>query len=386
MFKRCVVSSGLFFALLSATGTAVASPSLNLQQATADTKQKIAAGGQANIVLLGDSLTFDDTFSFRPYLTNRLQGFYGDAGPGYRGAASTTTGYGGDWTSGVLGGADPAPHLGLDGLWLTACPTASPSPGTITSFYDKIELQYLAQPGGGRINLSLPGSGATVATLDTNSTTREVRSFAYDFPDGIATRLTAQPDGTGPVTLLGMNRVNDTPGVRVHRAANGGWGVDHFLRRDPSFDQQLQLLDTDLVMVAVGVNDGATPRDPYVAKLNQLVDRLMAAAPTSEILLITPYDHGTPAAPVLAGAIEDVAAARGLGLINLFETAGSYESFQSRDYLADPVHFNAAGAEYVGNLLADAFRTNGASLSLPEPGSLLVVSAGMLGLLARRRR
>lgn len=384
MFKRRVVSSFLLFALVSAAGTAAASPSLNLQQATADTKQKIAGGGQANIVLLGDSLTFDDTNSFRPYFTDRLQSVYGDAGLGYRGAFSTTTGYGGDWVAGVLGGADPAPRLGLDGLWLTAGPSASPTAGTITSFYNKIELQYLAQPGGGKVSLSLPGSGNLVTTLDTNAPTREVRSFTYDFPAGVPTSLTAQPDGAGPVALLGMNRINDNAGVRVHRAANGGWGVDHFLRRDPSFDQQLQLLGTDLVMVAIGVNDGAKPYAELVAKYNLLVDRIQAAVPSSEIIMVAPYDHGTPAAPVLADAIEDVAAARGLGLIDLFETAGSYESFQSRGYLGDPIHFNAAGGEYVGNLLADAFRTNGTSL--PEPASLLVVGAGMLGLLARRRR
>jgi lysophospholipase L1-like esterase len=383
--RRLAVSSGFALALAAGGTAARATPSLNLDIATADTKAKIAQGGQANIVLLGDSLAFDPVNSFRPYLTQHMQQFYGDAGPGYVGAYSATTGYGSDWSHGVLGGADPAPHLGLDGLWAIAPASATPpTAGTITSFYDKLELQYLAQPGGGRVSLSLPGSGTQVTTLDTNSATREVRSFSYDFPDGVATSLTAQPDGSGPVALLGLNLVNDTPGVRVHRAGNGGWGVNQFLQRDPSFDQQLQALKTDMVMVAIGANDGATPHDEYVTKLNQLVDRIQAAVPTAEIVMVTPYDYGTSAAPVVADAIEDVAAARGLGLINLFETAGSYQFFQSHGYLGDVIHFSPAGGEYVGNMVFDAFRTNGGSL--PEPASLLAVGAGMAGLLVRPAR
>jgi lysophospholipase L1-like esterase len=382
--RRRAISCGFVLALSAGVGagTARATPSLNLDIATADTKAKIAQGGQANIVLLGDSLAFDPVNSFRPYFTQHLQQFYGDAGPGYVGAYSVTSGYGSDWSHGVLGGSDPAPHLGLDGLWAIAPASATPpTAGTITSFYDKIELQYLAQPGGGKLNLSLPGSGTPVTTLDTNSSAREVRSFSYDFPDGVATSLAAQPDGSGPVALLGLNLVNDTPGVRVHRAGNGGWGVNQFLQRDPSFDQQLQALKTDMVMVALGANDGATPHDEYVTKLNQLVDRVQAAVPAAEIVMVTPYDYGTAAAPVVADAIDDVAAARGLGLINLYETAGSYQFFQSHGYLGDVIHFSPAGGEYVGNFLFDAFRTNGASL--PEPASMLAIGAGMVALLAR---
>jgi lysophospholipase L1-like esterase len=189
------------------------------------------------------------------------------------------------------------------------------------------------------------------------------------------------------VALLGLVPVTDAPGVRVHRAANGGWGVDQFLRRDVSFDQQLGLLRPDLVMVAIGVNDSAKPHDELVAKFNLLLDRVESAVPGSEIVLVAPYDYGRAETPTVVGAIGEVAAARGVGLINLYELAGNYAFFQSHGYLSDGLHFTPAGASYVGGLVFDAFRTNGAPAgALPEPASIVGVAATGVLLLRRRPR
>ena len=365
-------------------GSAEAALSLNLDLATADTKAELAAGRQADIVFLGDSLSFGEFNSMRPFFTRAMQAHYGDAGAGYVGAATIGTDYGSDWRRGALGGADPLPRHALDGLWLSTQPSpVLPSPARLHAAWNKVELHYIAQPGGGAFDLSLAPNGQAVARIDTNAPTPQVRSFSYTFPAGIPQVFRVAHDGAGPVPLLGINRVYDTPGVRVHRASNGGWGTAQYLQRDFSFDQQLQLLGTDLVMVAVGVNDGLRTREDFVSQMNLLGDRIEAAVPGAEVLLVTPYDYGQPQAPVVAGAIEEVAAARGFGLINLYEAAASYEFFQRNGYLSDGLHFSPSGGEYVGNMLFEAFRTNGASL--PEPGSLTVVLGGAL-LLGRRRR
>src|SRR2546421_10283029 len=118
-------AAGLFcgcWVCVVVAGRARATPSLNLAPATADTKAKLAQGGEANIVLLGDSLAHNDVFSFRPYFTQHMQAFYGDGGPGYVGAASVAYDFGPGWTSGVLGPADPTPHSAIDGPWLQAPP------------------------------------------------------------------------------------------------------------------------------------------------------------------------------------------------------------------------------------------------------------------------
>jgi lysophospholipase L1-like esterase len=381
------VSLACLIGLLS-VGVASAAPVLNLPETTAAIKAKIARGGQGNIVLLGDSLAFGSG-GFRPAFTERMQSLYGNAGLGFLGLGPERGRFGAGWSSGVLNGSDPAPHHGLDGLWLKALPGTSPLPsgGVITAFWDSMELHYVAEPKGGAIQLSLDYTGVPIARLDTNAATPEVRTFTYHFAPGVPSAVRFQPDGTGPVTLLGMNLESDGPGVRVHRASNGGWGINQFLQRDWTFDQELRLLDTDVVMVAIGANDN--PFDNYISKLDRFVDRLKAAVPTSEIVLVAPYDFGRPGVLNIVESIEQVARDRGLGFINLYETAGNYDFFVQNGYLADGLHFTEAGGAYVGNLVAEAFRTNGATLNsappLPEPGGASALLAAALLTLRRRR-
>ena len=369
---------------------ASAAPSLNLAGATADTKAIAAAGGQADVVLLGDSLTFDHVYSFRPYFTQRLQSAYGNAGPGFNGLATERGRFGAGWTAGQVNASDPAPHHGLDGLWLKAMPGLErPAGGEINPLWDKAQLHYVAEPGGGRLTLTQVSTGARVARIDTNAETRQVRTLDLRFAPTDYPAVRYQPDGSGPVTLLGLNLVTDDPGVRVHRASNGGWGVDHYLRRDWTFDAELRALGADMVMIALGANDVGTPRDVYAGKLRRLVDRVGAARPEAEVLLVAPYDFGKAGVADIAGAIEQVAAERGAGFINLYQTAGSYSSFQQRGYLSDGLHFTEPGARYVGGILGEAFVTNGASLSpgvVPEPGGAALVLAGGALALRRRRR
>ena len=385
MTGRTLVWTGLL-APAAVCCSALATPSLNLAQATADTKAEIARGGQADIVLLADSLAFDNTYSFRPYFTTRMQTLYGNAGDGYLEGPFFAVPYGSDWQFGVLGGSDPAPHHALNGLWLTAPGGGRlPSAAAVFPSSDKFDIHYAVQPGGGAFDLVTASTGQFVTHISTAADALSARAFHHDFPGDAPGVMCMQADGRGPVTILGVNRTNDDTGVRVHRAANGGWGIDHYLRRDSTFDAQLNLLGTDLVMVSVGVNDSLKPRDEFVQKLNLLVDRIQAAVPSSEIVLVAPYDYGA-AAPVIASATEEVAATRGVGLINLYETAGSHAFFESQGYLSDGVHFTVAGGNYVGNLLFEAFRTNGAAGvgQVPEPASTCALAAAA-ALLALRR-
>jgi lysophospholipase L1-like esterase len=400
-FWSLPLAAGAVLSVVSAP-PASATPYLNLEQATADLKAIVAAGGQADIVLLGDSLSYGpDTApfvngpapaggSFRAALTRDLQQAYGNAGAGFVGFAESRGAFGNGWTSGFVGPWDPAPHSGLDGQWLTAAGSRPPAVGgTLIPFADRIELHYVAQPRGGRINLTRVADGARIATIPVRSATRQVRTFTYQFPSpDFYSAVHFQPIGQGPVTLLGWNRVNDHPGVRVHRASNGGWGVNHFLQRDWTFDQELQRLDTDLVMVALGGNDASIPADQYVVKLGLLVDRIETAIPDSEIILVAPYDLGGNSADI-AHSIEQVATDKHLGFINLYEIAGSHAYFEQNGYLNDGVHFTDAGGNYVGGLLASAIESNGAALggaALPEPGAAAGVLAAAAPLLLRRRR
>jgi hypothetical protein len=127
-------------ALLSIGPICAATPlKLNLAASFAPAKAKIAAGGQADIMMIGDSLEFN----VLPYFQQDMHGHYGDAGAGYQGF-SLWSGAGQDagWTQGVIN-LDSDPHMSLDGLWssTTARTTASFQQSNQT-----IQLQYSPSP------------------------------------------------------------------------------------------------------------------------------------------------------------------------------------------------------------------------------------------------
>jgi MYXO-CTERM domain-containing protein len=136
-------------------------------------------------------------------------------------------------------------------------------------------------------------------------------------------------------------------------------------------------------MVWIGQNDQPYDRNTYAPRLNLLIDRIASAVPDAEIVLIGSYDSNSWRVRGLVDAMYDVAAARGVGFINLYDTAGNYSFFMGHGYLDDAVHFSNAGGAYMGRFLFDAFVTDGASL-VPEPSGLTALAA--LGLLRRRRR
>jgi lysophospholipase L1-like esterase len=301
---------------------------------------------------------------------------------------------------------DIVPHRALDGLWNRYDGVAPwPNQAIVTPYGRQVEIQYIAQPGGGSFHVRHGDFGPIVDTIDTDSPTTSLATYRYTLPAG-ETKYTIQPAG-GSFTVLGQNNVSPNAGVRLHRGANGGWGVNNFLQRDWTFDSQLDLLDPDLIMVWIGQNDQGFTQSSYAAKIDQLVTRLQAASPTARIVLIGTYNQGSSPLAGLVEGMADVALARGLGFINLYATAGSPEFFQNNGYLDDAVHFSPAGGQYMGHFLYNAFISDGWSLapfttpeigtgthqnlptpnhqSMPEPGAFVIIGFGAM-LLSRRSR
>jgi hypothetical protein len=378
--------------MLTLHAPALGVPSLNLTDAFADTKQILTGGGTANIVVLGDSLTYKAS-SYLPVFRSLMQDRYGNAGAGYKGFSIWTgAGFNDGWAATGLD-ADKAPHHSLDGLWdqnntdpvqVTGVPNDAIY--SVDTSSERVELHWVNAPNGGRFNLNQWNSGTQIplGQFQTFSEDGSVETFDYTFPPGTQKKLQIVPRGEGYTTILGANNIIDAPGVRIHRGANGGWGVDNFLQRDYTFDEQLQLLDTDLVMVWLGANDQGEIAISYRAKMNDLVDRLQATVPDAEIVLISSYQSSDKIGE-LAFGMELSAMDQNIGFINLYETAGDKEFFETNGYLADQIHFSQAGGQYMGQFLFDVFETNGASL-VPEPATLTLAAAGALVLLRRPQR
>lgn len=363
-----VVGAILTLAVASIAGAETLPYSRNLAAALVDTKAKLASGQTANIVVLGDSLSLREG-TYLPYFRLWMQQEYGDAGFGYQGFSNWTGGVFEDqWTIGAVNGNTP-PYNGLDGFW--ASTFARPYPPTHTSarFEGKntmIRLHYAAKVGGGSFTVQTDPFSAPIATVDSESTTNQVRVFTHTFTNPLVKTLWFQPQGDGEVVILGQENVTTTPGVRIHRAANGGWGVNDFLIRNWTFDAQLKTLNPDLVIVAFGINDAVDySRNLYYLTLLTFFDRLRGVLPNTEFVMVTPYDYGAGVVDGIVAAMSDVSTERGYGFINLFRAGGPRSFYDTNRYLDDGVHYSHPGGRYVGRLLYRAFVSDGATLSDP---------------------
>lgn len=359
-FRMKTLAVGSLVVMATATaGVAQMSAGFGVDEATAGFRAKLADGEVASITFLGDSLTFRED-SYLPVFRRLMQEKYGDAGAGYQ-PFSLWTGGGVDagWNYGVINWDSP-PHHGLDGLWAEFLkPVDTYYSASLNAKSDQLRLHYVCRPDGGTIRLYLPG-GAT-ADVSTRSDNLQLRTFDYETTPA-ERRVFFRPFKDGKVLLLGQENRTGAPGVIVNRAANGGWGVQDFLRRNWTFDVQLRLLESDLICIWLGQNDQRFDRATYKPYLRAMLDRVQAASPGSRIMLIGTYDQGSPKLAPLALAMQDVAQERQLGFINMYVAAGPNALFDWFQYVADGVHFNQRGGDYVGTLLFEAFDTGGASL------------------------
>lgn len=355
------VSCGVLTASVIGAGASAQPLSLNLADSFAPAKAALAQGQVADILVLGDSLSVRQG-SYLPYLTADLQTVYGNAGGGYQGMSWWTGGgFNSGWVKGFIN-QDTPPHHTLDGLWASwEGPAGQFNSAFLTARSDHVTLYYVAQPGGGTATISLPNSSSI--PLNTAAAATEMRTVSYSVP-GPNKQVWFLPALNGAVKILGANNTTGLPGVVVHRGANGGWGVENFIRRDFTFEGQISSLGPELVLIWIGQNDQAYDRPTYAPRLNLMIDRVRAAAPGVPIVLIGTYDSGSPRIRPLVQAMADVAQARGLGFINIHDVAGPYAFFEYMGYLDDPVHFSEAGGQHIANLLRRAWETDGSALVL----------------------
>jgi lysophospholipase L1-like esterase len=354
--------------------------SLNLPQAWGDTKAA-AEAGDADVLVLGDSLS---TYpgSYLPYLRARLQTKFGDGGVGYQGFSLWTgASFAWGWSLFFIN-TDNYPHWSLDGLASVSAPLNT-GLGFIRPWGRRGMLHVAAQPGAPFAIFQVGARGPF--SVDLNAPTRRVLEVPFELAQGeetisvgadwsVRNWTLSEAEGFGPrspapereqLVMLGVNNVSGGPGIRVHRAANGGWGVPNFLNRNWTFDEQVRLIAPDSFVIMLGQNDGRFPPDLWEGMLRQLLDRLAGLVPTAEVILISSYNSGSPNGGAFAQAMRRVATDRTLGFIDLYAAGGPRQTYVDNAYLADGLHFSEAGGRYVANILYDALDTGGQSLGAP---------------------
>ncbi|MCA9293638.1 MAG: hypothetical protein KDA20_07480 [Phycisphaerales bacterium] len=335
----------------------------NLPTVLAPAKAKLAAGGTVSILVLGDSLSFKQPGAWTPFFRNMMQNEYGDAGEGYQGfSVWTGAGFNNGWTTGQAN-HDTVPHHAPDGLWAESDGQgAEAGTGSFFARDVSIKLHYVEAPGGRVIQIEHPW-GVPIASIDCNGATAALRTWRWTFAPEEEDRLIwFRPMSAGTGLILGQVNTTGVPGVLVHRAANGGWGVDEFLQRDWTFDAQVADIAPDLVFIWLGQNDQNYSSIGYRASLAQLIERLQNASPGAQFVLIGTYDSGSTFLEPIVSAMEVLADESGFGFIDLYHSAGAYQFFVDSGYLYDGLHFSISGGQYVARIIFDAFQTDGWSM------------------------
>ena len=174
---------------------------------------------------------------------------------------------------------------------------------------------------------------ATGAGSAWRRTTHRYRSPKTSLIAFLGDSITQQDLYTRDVELL-LN-VN-YPDLHLH-FVNAGWSGRHaaHLMDDAVLNRDLLRLKPDMVLIHFGMNDGwyRFPPAPaamaaYQANMDDLVSKIQTALPTTQIVLLTPTITDPIAVPSLkgynntlgqmAGYVSDLAARRGLPLIDLF--------------------------------------------------------------------
>lgn len=262
------------------------------------------AGALTRAVHWGDSAIGID--GIPSAIRKRLQARFGDGGHGFHLMAPPNSSYrhrgvrlhhNEQWSlCFIIHKCRSDGHYGLGGATFRSTggaesrfwPDAKHSSGHVSRF----EVWYAAAPRGGRFKVRVDDGEWEV--IDTAAETLEDRWHAIEVEDG-PHKLAVRAAGGGRARIYGVTLERDGPGV----VWDGLALVGAFTRRMMEFDEahlraQLQHRAPQLVVLTFGGNDMIRNigMDSYGDEYRAVIQRLRAAAPEMDCLVMSPLDHG----------------------------------------------------------------------------------------------
>jgi lysophospholipase L1-like esterase len=238
--------------------------------------------------------------------------------------------------------------------------------------FSRMEVYYLAQPGGGQFSVSVNSSNTqNVSTLSdvARSGFYEIKAGTVDHRSGNTFDLKSV---SGSVRLFGAVIENDGPGVVYDSlGVNGAYaGLLERVMNQQHWTEQLQHRHPDLLVLNYGTNESEYASEAqmvrYENELREVVRRVQTALPGVSILIISPMDRGKHAPggkvitldsiPRIVELQQRVASASGCAFFNMFAamggagTMGRWHANKKHLVGGDLTHPNADGAETVGVL------------------------------------
>lgn len=333
--------------------------------------------GRARVTIWGASHVASDQYP--GFLRDAWQRRYGDGGPGFVLPAAPFALYAHQRASVSSTGAWRAVHTdgrrrdrdayGPAGIALDAGGEAQASVSLVGDArpVDRAVLHYLAQPGGGTLELVALPSGERRRV----STHGPRRARVLELEGPIA-RVDLAARGDGPVRVFGVSLEREGPGVIVDSLGVPGARIrDRLPWEDAPFSRQLSILAPDLVVLAYGTNETGFTGRPiarYRGEVDEAVRRARAAAPRASCLLIGPSDwpvrgrDGSFAPRLRTTQVNEVqraaAARHRCGFFDLLALQGGPASMprwvDAGLALGDYVHFTDDGHRIIARMLARA--------------------------------
>jgi lysophospholipase L1-like esterase len=335
-------------------------------------------GGLTRILVFGDSVVASDfgTGTLRRLLQHR----FGDAGHGFVLVANAWPQY---FHNDVYRVADKGFHVsrivgprvadrlyGLGGVSFSGPPglrsrVGVAKTGNFGRSVSRFELSYVAEPGGGVLELSV--DGRHVRTIDTSASEKHAAFDELSVDDGEHELeiLTAKSS----VRLFGVALERDTPGVVLDAVGIVGARLRTLDEIDPdNFAGALTWRKPNLVVFQFGANESgdgfAYPMPEYHRSMKELLERVGKAVPDSACLVIGAMDRARKdgdrlvTVPIIPHIVEEqrsVAAEIGCAYFDTYAAMGGRGSMAAwvRKGLGagDYTHPTSWGADKLGNWL-----------------------------------
>jgi hypothetical protein len=338
-------------------------------------------GALTRITHYGDSIIIEDLWTST--VRRRLQERFGDGGPGFLFLARPWEWYGRldvvlKFTDAwhfyrvTIGQVRDALY-GYGGVSFVAAGPgskatyATTTEGTTGRAVSRFEVYFLAQPGGGKVEVAV--DDAVAATFSTDAAQVGSGYRLVEMPDGPHTIVTKSVGG-GPVRLFGVTMEREGPGVVYDGIGLLGASARALLEPDEAhWKEQFAHRRPDLVVLTFGTNESDHDLSliAYREQLGRVVARIRAVAPFASCLLVGPPDRGDPNThqtrsiiPKIVGIQRDVALAGGCAFWDTYAAMGGKDTMwhwyraNPRRAFGDLTHLAPPGGEILGDLLHGA--------------------------------
>jgi lysophospholipase L1-like esterase len=264
----------------------------------------VASGANAFTILhIGDSHTSADFFTGQVRRT--LQAQYGQGGVGYMPAGKPkgfrsslldiTVSAGWKYESLQSRDANPS-DFGLSGYNVVAV-----EPGRNIKIkpyheleFDSIEIEAIAQPGAGAIDVKVNGQAQSHRNLRASVAEPVLIKIAPPSLPATLREVSITTEGKGAVSLGSISIYNDRAGLTYDSIGYLGATINILNKLEPDrFATALHRINPSIVVLSFGTNEAASETldvSSYSDKYERVVRAIQAALPEAAVVLIAPPD------------------------------------------------------------------------------------------------